>query len=75
MYHISIDVLRRSYFVFFDDIGLQAIFPHKKHIPSEERYHIYSLYFIFISSAFDIYDVYGRDGFFGIFAGNDAHSV
>jgi len=75
MGNISADMLRCSYFVFFDDMGIQAVFTHKKDISFKERYHIYSLYFIFISSAFDIYNVQGSAGPFNIFDGNDEHFV
>lgn len=57
MCNICIYLLCRSFFVFFDDIGLQAIFSHKKNILLEKRYHIYSLYLISVSSYFDIYNV------------------
>ena len=55
--NMAIYMLCRSYVVFFDDMGLQAGFFRKKIIRIEERYHIYSWYFIFLSSDFHIYNV------------------
>ncbi len=56
MGNICIYMLRHSNLVFYDDVGLQTIFSHKN-IHFEERYDIYFLYFIFISTDFAIYNV------------------
>ena len=72
---MAIDMLRRSCFLWFDDFDLQAVFSHKKIIPSEERHHICSDHFIFISSDCDIHIVYRKDASIDIFDGNGVHFV
>ena len=54
---MAIYMLCRSYVIFLDDMGLQTGYSYKKIILFEERYHIYSWYFIFLSSDFHIYNV------------------
>jgi hypothetical protein len=73
--NMGLDMLRRSYSVFSDGMGAQAVFLQKKHIGAESGYNICSWHFLFLPSDFDIFNVYGKYGAFDIFDRNAAYPV